>query len=251
MASETARVFTAILLSLLQVLLVTACSGKRITEAPPWVEQAKKNNSADAMVLSRRMAGRWVLNEELSDDTRDVIDAAFNNSKLFRNKRGSSDRNERGSPSTHGANAMAGHLAFRGGPGGHLDDPRLQALFARELEIVFVNESLVYRYPEPKPGGHAPRGEDAPLPETPPAKPKPETMAYPINGRPVSDDGSINIAFAEWERQQFVIEKNGPRGSIVEIWTPSPDAARLHLSIQIELPLLPEPITVNRLFDSR
>ena len=96
-----------------------------------------------------------------------------------------------------------------------------------------VSDSLVYRYENLKTMGQ---------PEIP-------DSAYPINGEPVSSDGNVNIAFGEWVNGQFIIERNGPRGRILEYWTPAPDASQLHLQIQLNNGFFPQPIVISRLFE--
>lgn len=255
------RFFITILIaaSIQPLLLLSACSGQQVSELPAWVVRASETETGDVPGLSQRMAGHWVLSEGLSDDPRQIIEEAFKSSKLFRNKRGPASRDERGRPSMRGAQGMAGHMPPGSGPDDNLNDPRLQALFARELQISFVDEKLVYRYLDMEPDrqtegnpGKKPEGKPGiRSPGKPHGEPENHLTTYPIYGTPISLDGNINIAFAEWEREQFVIERNGPRGRILEYWTPSPDARQLHLSIQMALPMLPEVVTINRVFDAR
>jgi hypothetical protein len=101
---------------------------------------------------------------------------------------------------------------------------------------LLVGRKLVYRYINSKKAA---------------GQPDIKETAFPVDGEPVSDDGNINIAFAEWVNGQFIIEHNGPHGRILEYWTPSPDARQLHLQIQLTTGFSHKPMVISRLFDAQ
>jgi hypothetical protein len=81
------------------------------------------------------------------------------------------------------------------------------------------------------------------------------TLNYTI-GQATSTDRNINLAFSDWEGSQFVVEKNGPDGLVLERWTLSPDASQLYLMVSMELklpdfPVSSEPLLIGRMFDRR
>ncbi|MBN1378017.1 MAG: hypothetical protein JXA04_02145 [Gammaproteobacteria bacterium] len=229
---------------LLPVVFGSACSGQKVLESPIWVTNAEKSEAGDILMLSQKMAGHWAVNEALSDNPREVMEAAFENSNLFKRSRASTSRDDSGRPSMRGVRGRPGPMSGLGDPDGLSEDSRLQVLFARELDITFADEKLLYRFQNMTPHIRPDKKPNRVEPNLTP-------IVYPINGEPVSDDGNVNIAFAEWERQQFIIEKNGPRGRILEHWTPSPDGSQLHVRIQFAVSMLSEPVIMSRLFDAR
>ena len=205
-------------------MIVGSCAGDKGVEPPAWANDFRKSDLESSQYLSRMMVGGWIVDDELSDDSREVMVRAFKNSELYKYSRGSASRDDRGGPLMSGAKkTRRSAREFK-----HIadleKDPRLQAAFSRELKISFSENKLGYKY-------------------------KNGTVdSYPISGEPVVGKDRFNTAFGEWEYNKFVIEKNGPRGSMVEHWTLSPDGQQLHLHVQIQPNTLPEKIIINRLF---
>ncbi|HEX5055171.1 MAG TPA: hypothetical protein VFX02_01600 [Gammaproteobacteria bacterium] len=79
------------------------------------------------------------------------------------------------------------------------------------------------------------------------------TVSYSI-GQATSTDQNINLAFSDWEGSQFVVEKNGPEGQVLERWILSPDASQLYLTVSVEImlpdfPVPSKPLLIGRMFD--
>ena len=226
-------------------LLLGACAGEKTREQPVWVKQAVQDTAGDPLVLSQKLTGRWQVDEAASDNVREVMQERFD--RRWRKRMENIERND---PSMRGARRPGAPELT--GFGGFKGDPRLSALSASGLEIIWADRKLVFRYDMPQRPDNQPDSTRGPSPanlKRADGQMNAAERAYPVNGDPVSSDGNVNIAFAEWVNGQFIIEHNGPHGRIVETWTPSPDAGRLHLQIQLNNGFFPEPIVISRLFN--
>lgn len=204
-------------------LVLSACAGDQGVGSPLWANRVQQSGYKNVQYLSQLMVGEWVCNDEQSDIPQEVILRSYKRSKHY--KRGPANRDGQGRPSMIGAekeNRQMGESRF---VGRFKKDPRLVSLFTSRLTISFANNKLSYSYVTG------------------------ETRVYPLSGEPVSYDDNINIAFGEWEYGKFVIEQNGPGGSVTEYWVLSPDSQQLHVRILIQPNGFSESITLNRLFD--
>jgi hypothetical protein len=205
-------------LLLLAALLCNACANPRtpVNTEPAWVRGAAETSAVPLL------SGTWRIDPLASDDSKRLIQEKIEGPDFLRRREMERKQDAR----------MAGKKIEKDGVlrskqldvGDPLTDPRLPVLQASVIKIEQSAKQLLFSYDD-----------------TPP-------LSYFSDGQPVSYDGNINITLAEWENGQFVIEKNGPRGRILERWTLSPDRDRLHVQVQIQLPLLPETIVVNRQF---
>jgi hypothetical protein len=207
------------ILLLTAVLMAHGCAGNRAQSnaVPAWAVTGEMVETAVPL-----MNGTWRFDPLSSDNVQRLIEERIQGPNPLRRREMLRNNNPRNDARS---NPDEGMLASK-----HLDidspmtDTRLPVLHATTLKIEQSKRQVLFAY-------------DAAPP-----------LRYFNDGQPISYDGNINIVLAEWEDGQFVIEKNGPRGRIVERWTVSPDRDRLHVRVDIQLPLLPETISVNRQF---
>jgi hypothetical protein len=207
------------ILLLSAVLMLHGCAGNsaRSDAVPAWSATGKMAETAMPL-----MSGTWQFDPLTSDNAQRLIEEKIQDPNRLRRRemrRGNNSRND--TKSNTDKDIIDKKNLEISNP---LTDTRLPVLHATTLKIEQSARQLLFAY-------------DVALP-----------LRYFSDGQPVSYDGNINIMLAEWEDGQFVIEKNGPRGRIVERWTVSPDRDRLHVQIDIQLPLLPEKISINRQF---
>jgi hypothetical protein len=204
------------------VFALAACGGPKVDQ-PAWVKPELSTVERTPVSL----VGRWVVNEVLSDDPALLMQNLVKRSRHM--QRPPSGGNSGGQQGRRLSTDDYARALERDPLGMNriLQDPRLPVLSAKTVEVRRQGEQgLAFVFDN-----------------------KPAVM-YPTDGRPVSDDNNINIALADWEGSQFVVEKNGPRGMILERWILSPDASQLYLSVSIEMPLMREPLVISRMFDA-
>lgn len=189
-------------------IILCSCSGKKGVKVPGWVS-ADVFAETELIANRKKILGRWVLNQELSDQFDKVV---ANNEALGKKKRDSRLLDTDVHPSLN--NSIKINY-----------DNRLQATKAKELAIREEVNILQFQFDLSEPS------------------------KYLINGEAHSEDGNVNITLAEWEQCQFVIERNGPGGKVIEKWTPSPDGLQLHVSIFYDPPASPQTLIFNRMFD--
>lgn len=207
-------------------LLAVACApGTRDYQLPAWTEPLVAETASPV-----GLQGNWVFNESLSDDPQPVIRRAVES--LRKNRRaviiGERGR-ERG-----GAGIRVGEAPDApGDPDPFRDaavsDPRLAALRAEAIAIEQGQDAIRFTF------------DDA------------SAVSYRV-GQATSEDQNINLTFADWEGSQFVVEKNGPDGLVLERWILSPDGSQLYLAVSLEVklpdfPLPEEPVLIGRMFD--
>ncbi len=211
-------------------LLVAACASPvRDMVLPEWVKPGDISETSTPVPLQ----GEWTLNAALSDDPQPLIRRAVEALKKDRRGvlgsgpgRGSAGRRVRqagmDAPKTEEAEADPyGEAA--------LSDPRLAALRAKSLHIEQDENTVSFSF-----DGQTP-------------------VSYLVN-QATSADQNINLTFSDWEGSQFVVEKNGPDGLMLERWILSPDRSQLYLTVSLEVkmpdfPLSSEPVLIGRMFD--
>lgn len=211
-------------------LLGVACApGVRDFELPSWTEPVVSETSSPVP-----LQGEWILNENLSDDPEPLIKRAVERLRKSRRDvigepgRGGRERGEPGIRVAEAPDAPGAPDPFREAAA---SDPRLAALRAKSVIIEQAEDSLRFTF------------DGAPA------------MEYRI-GQATSEDQNINLTFADWEGSQFVVEKNGPDGLVLERWILSPDGSRLYVAANLEIklpdfPLPEEPVLIGRMFDRR
>jgi hypothetical protein len=199
-------------------LMLYGCAGDstRSDAVPAWAATGEMVETAIPL-----MSGTWQFDPLTSDNAQKLIEERIQGPSLLRHREIQRDTLRKEARSNPDKDIVGSKKLEISDP---LTDTRLPVLHATTLKIEQSVRQLLFAY-------------DAAPP-----------LRYFSDGQPVSYDGNINIMLAEWEDGQFVIEKNGPRGRIVERWTVSPDRDRLHVQIDIQLPLLPEKISINRQF---
>jgi hypothetical protein len=207
-------------------LFVVACSpGVRDSRLPAWAVAGGFTEAAAPVQLQ----GKWVLNESLSDDSQQLMRRAVEALRKDRRTVISGDSVERGP----GRSRIGEGVPMPGDRDPYDDavvvDPRLAALRAKSI-LIDQNESVLsFAFNDVTP------------------------VSYLIN-QATSMDQNINLTFADWEGSQFVVEKNGPDGLMLERWILSPDASQLYLMVSVEMklrdfPLPAEPVLIGRMFD--
>ncbi len=209
------------------VLLIGACASEvRNFELPAWAVPVGLTETSTPVQLE----GGWALNAALSDDPQQLIRRAV--AELQESRRN-----------------MVGDVVQRG-PGGGLikvdepavsrpdpyrdaavADPRLAAAYARSIHIDQNDNAISFSFDTESP------------------------VNYLIN-QATSSDQNINLTFADWEGSQFVVEKNGPEGLVLERWILSPDRSQLYVIVSVEIklpdfPLPSEPVLIGRMFDRK
>jgi hypothetical protein len=209
------------------VLLIGACaSNVRNFELPAWAVPVGLTTISTPVQLQ----GQWILNTALSDDPQQLLRRAVG--ELQKNRR----------------TVVEG--VVRRGPGGGLikidepgipqpdpyrdaavSNPRLAAAYARSILIGQNENAISFSF-------------DAAAP-----------VDYLIS-QATSSDQNINLTFADWEGSQFVVEKNGPDGLVLERWILSPDRSQLYVIVGVEIklpdfPLPSEPVLIGRMFDRK
>lgn len=210
-------------------LLGVACApGVRDFELPSWTEPVVSERSSPVP-----LHGEWILNESLSDDPEPLIKRAVE--RLRKSRRdviGESGRGrERGGSGIRVAEAPDAPASPDPYRDAAVSDPRLAILRAKSVIIEQAEDSLRFTF------------DGAPA------------VGYRI-GQATSEDQNINLTFADWEGSQFVVEKNGPDGLVLERWILSPDRSRLYVAVSLEIklpdfPLPEEPVLIGRMFDRR
>lgn len=209
-------------------LLTAACApGVRDYQLPAWTEPAI-TEAARPVPLQ----GKWILNQSLSDEPEPLIRRAVEG--LRKNRRAiivgepGSGRDKPGSRAIIGEGPRAPGKSdpYREAA---VSDPRLAALRAKSVSIEQDKNTIRFIF------------DDA------------ASVDYAV-GQATSQDQNINLTFADWEGSQFVVEKNGPDGLVLERWVLSPDRSQLHLMVSLEVKLpdfpLPEaPVQIGRMFD--
>jgi hypothetical protein len=209
------------------VLLMGACAPNvRNFELPAWAVPVGITETSTPVQLE----GEWVLNAALSDDPQQLLRRAV--AELQESRRD-----------------MVGDVVKRG-PGGGLikvdepavpvldpyrdaaiSDPRLSAAYARSVFIDQDDNAISFSFDKASP------------------------VKYSIS-QATSSDQNINLTFADWEGSQFVVEKNGPDGLVLERWILSPDSSQLYVIVSVEIklpdfPLPSEPVLIGRMFDRK
>jgi hypothetical protein len=209
-------------------LLAVACSSTiRDTALPTWAISGDFSEVAAPVPLQ----GKWVLNETLSDDPQPLIRRAVEALKKDR-------RSVLGDPAKRGPGGrpvIKADEVFRvedeADPYGEaaMSDPRLAALRAKSIRIEQNASTVSFIFDDQA------------------------VVDHPVN-QATSADENINLSFADWEGSQFVVEKNGPDGLMLERWILSPDYSQLYLAVSLEIkmpdfPVLSEPVLIGRMFD--
>jgi hypothetical protein len=207
-------------------LLVAGCaSGVRESPLPEWVAPVVAETSTPV-----QLQGTWSLDASLSDDPQPLIRRAVDSLKKTRRAVIA------GNPPATGAGRRVSvgegpDAPAQRDPYGDaaVSDPRLAALRAQAVAIEQNERELRFTF------------ENA------------VSVVYPV-GQATSADRNINLTFADWEGSQFVVEKNGPDGLVLERWILSPDGSRLYLAVSLEVKLpdfpLPEgPVVIGRMFN--
>jgi hypothetical protein len=209
------------------VMLSVACSSHvRVFQVPAWATPGGLAETAVPVQLQ----GQWALNAALSDDAKQSLRLAVE--RLRKNQQRAGARNTaRGPGGSNGLIRIDGPKVPPSDPYGDaaVSDPRLASIYADSILIGQTGNAISFAF-----DGAA-------------------SISYPVN-QAISTDQNINLSFADWEGSQFVVEKNGPGGLILERWILSPDGSQLYLlaSVEIKIPDLPElmeSVTVGRMFD--
>lgn len=208
-------------------LLLVACGSDVRDSWPSW---ARRDGFTEA-AASVRLQGKWKLNESLSDDPEPLIRRAVAALKRNRSTVLSGDLPERGRDRRPGRIGEDPYMAGTHDSYGDaaLSDPRLAALRAKEILIEQGEEEVRFAFDGAPP------------------------VSYLVN-QATSTDQNINLTFADWEGSQFVVEKNGPSGLVLERWVLAPDSSQLYLAVSVEIkmpdfPLPAKPVLIGRMFD--
>jgi hypothetical protein len=205
--------------------LVVACgSPVRDVELPAWVTKGDVSETAVPVSLH----GGWMLNETLSDNPKPLIRRAVETLKKDRRNRVGPPRGTAGR-SKRADNAPEPQQEPDPNSEAALTDPRLAALWAKSLHIEQSESAISFTFND-------------------------ETAVSHLINEATSSDQNINLSFAGWEGSQFVVEKNGPNGLMLERWTLSPDRSQLYLLVSLEIkmpdfPVSSEPVLIRRMFD--
>ena len=202
----------AILLLICLVLLVACSSGSKV-KIPAWAKEAELDKQMVAPNRVKHITGFWILNFEYSDDYQEVIHAV---KKPNRKKEYEDKLLGRGSKRKKGFGFDTKNMP---------QDLRLLAVHAKSVAVKNSGQEMLFTFDDK------------------------QSMRYLTNEEPFSNDGNLNITLSAWEAGQFIVEKNGPQGKLIEKWTPAPDGSQLHVRIYYEPPTLLQPLIFNRLFD--
>lgn len=204
------------------LLTLSACASKKGPKEVEWLT-AIKTGQAVIENPQANLVGEWLINPEY----RQLLDKqlkAFRSANKHRRRAVQRQRSPGEKEMMRGMRpVMSSDLSIKG----LKKDPRLSSLHADQVVISQAEGELIFRYADYKP------------------------IHYATSGQPVSHDGNISVTMAEWEKSRFVIELNGPRGTLIEEWTPSPDGQQLHLSVFFRPQISAQPMQFNRLFDRR
>jgi hypothetical protein len=210
------------------VFLVGACaSNVRDFDLPAWATPGGLAEAAAPVELQ----GQWALNAALSDDPKQSLRLAVE--RLRKNQQRAAARNRNAARGPRGSNGLIiDELKVPlSDPYGDaaVSDPRLASVYANSILIGQSESAISFAFDSAA------------------------SISYPVN-QAISTDQNINLSFADWEGSQFMVEKNGPGGLILERWILSPDASQLYLlaSVELKIPDLPElteSATIGRMFD--
>ncbi|HEY3487574.1 MAG TPA: hypothetical protein VGL10_05865 [Gammaproteobacteria bacterium] len=198
-----------------------ACgSGAIKNQLPAWTAPAALTD----VVAPVHLSGSWTVNAELSPDPHARISSAIE--ELRKKKR--PDLN----PPAGGSTGR--RIKIKDDPIAPQDDvtedSRLAALYAKTVLISQGGNRVAFSFDSAEP------------------------VTFLTGNQATSSDNNVNVVLADWEGSQFVVEKNGPRGLVLERWILSPDRTQLylHVSVEIKMPDLPGPsevVTIDRMFD--
>jgi hypothetical protein len=206
--------------------LVVACSSPvRDVELPAWVTTGDVSETTMPVSLN----GEWILNETLSDNPKPLIRRAVETLKKDRRNRVGPPRGTAGRSMARAGNVLESQEEPDPNGEAALTDPRLAALWAKSLHIKQSESAISFTFND-------------------------ETAVSHLINEATSSDQNINLSFAGWEGSQFVVEKNGPNGLMLERWTLSPDRSQLYLLVSLEIkmpdfPISSEPVFIRRMFD--
>jgi hypothetical protein len=209
------------------VFLIGACaSNVRDFELPAWAVPVGFAENATPVALQ----GGWALNAALSDDPQQLLRRAVG--ELQENRRATiGDVVRRGPDGSRRPVKVDEPAIPQSDPyrDAAVSDPRLAAAYAKSILIDQSENAISFSF-------------DAAPP-----------VNYLVN-QATSSDQNINLTFADWEGSQFVVEKNGPAGLVLERWILSPDRSQLYVIVSVEIklpdfPLPAEPVLIGRMFD--